>query len=83
MKKQLIGTVDPFCYILNSLRTKRVPKSKMFSFLEFCYMLFDSIGVYALLKASIVSTVQGNQVIVDPTGNVDFAIEMLVALGVV
>ena len=46
-------------------------------------MLLDSIGIYALLKKSIVSTVQGNQVIVDPTGDVDFTIEMLVVLGIV
>jgi hypothetical protein len=70
-KKQFVGAVDSFRYVLNSLGAKVIPKSKTSGLLEFCYMLFDSIYAYAVPETLVVSLVQSNEMVVYCAGKID------------
>jgi len=82
-EKELIAPVDTLRDILYSLRTEAIPEREALCLLEFRYVKLERNSVQTLVKQPIVSAMQGDEMIVDRTCQIDLSVKMLILLGVI
>lgn len=77
-KEQLVGAVNALGYVLDGLRTHKIPVGIARQFLELGQVFHQVVLIQALAKKTIVATVQGDTVVIDQTRNINLPIEMLI-----
>jgi len=82
-KEELVGPVNTFSNILNRLGAQLIPETETLCFFETGDMEFDLVCADAFAEQSVISPMQGNQMIVDTTGDIDLVAKMFVPFGMI